>query len=99
MRFHPASRWLGSSRWLHRTGSTGRRVTAVPVAASTPQAKGASPRIVIMGAGFSGIGAAIRLLQSGQEDFIVLERATQIGGTWRDNVYPRGRCHLASNLS
>lgn len=53
---------------------------------------------MILGAGFSGIGAAIRLLQSGQDDFVVLERAKQIGGTWRDNVYPGCRCDVPSNL-
>jgi cation diffusion facilitator CzcD-associated flavoprotein CzcO len=57
-----------------------------------------STRIVIMGAGFSGIGAAIRLLQAGQDDFVILERAEQLGGTWRDNVYPGCRCDVPSHL-
>lgn len=44
--------------------------------------------IVIVGAGFSGIGAAIKLKQNGFENFVILERAADLGGTWRDNNYP-----------
>ncbi len=51
-----------------------------------------------MGAGFGGIGAAVRLLQSGQEDFAVLERSDQLGGVWRDNRYPGCRCDVPSHL-
>ena len=53
---------------------------------------------IIVGAGFAGIGAAVRLLQSGEDDFVVLERAEQLGGTWRDNVYPGCRCDVPSHL-
>ncbi|MCH9731192.1 MAG: NAD(P)/FAD-dependent oxidoreductase [Actinomycetia bacterium] len=45
-------------------------------------------RIVIVGAGLAGLGAAMRLLQAGIDDFVVLERADAVGGTWRDNDYP-----------
>ena len=45
-------------------------------------------RVAIIGAGFSGIGMAIRLLADGIDDFYVLERADDLGGTWRDNTYP-----------
>lgn len=55
-------------------------------------------RVVIVGAGFSGIGAAIRLRQAGLQDFIVLERASEVGGTWRDNIYPGCECDVPSNL-
>jgi cation diffusion facilitator CzcD-associated flavoprotein CzcO len=44
--------------------------------------------VVILGAGFAGIGAGIELKRSGIEDFVLLERAADIGGTWRDNTYP-----------
>ena len=67
-------------------------------AASAPRATEARPRIVIMGAGFAGIGAAIRLLEVGEDDFVILERANQLGGAWRDNVYPGCRCDVPSNL-
>ncbi|MEV6768774.1 NAD(P)/FAD-dependent oxidoreductase [Nocardia sp. NPDC051030] len=45
-------------------------------------------RVVILGAGIAGIGLGIRLKQAGIEDFVILERADDFGGTWRDNVYP-----------
>jgi cation diffusion facilitator CzcD-associated flavoprotein CzcO len=44
--------------------------------------------VVIVGAGFVGICAAIRLRQAGVSDYVILERAEDIGGTWRDNRYP-----------
>ena len=55
-------------------------------------------RIVIVGAGFSGLGMAIKLRQEGELDFAVLERASEIGGTWRDNTYPGCRCDVPSHL-
>jgi cation diffusion facilitator CzcD-associated flavoprotein CzcO len=55
-------------------------------------------RVAIAGAGFAGLGAAIRLLQSGERDLIVLEKAAEIGGTWRDNTYPGCACDVPSVL-
>ncbi|MGH8987924.1 MAG: flavin-containing monooxygenase, partial [Acidimicrobiales bacterium] len=55
-------------------------------------------RVVIVGAGFSGIGLAVRLLQRGTRDFCVLERGGDVGGTWRDNSYPGAACDVPSNL-
>lgn len=57
-----------------------------------------SPRIVIVGAGFGGLGMAIRLRQSGIDDFVVLERAASLGGVWRDNTYPGVSCDVESIL-
>jgi cation diffusion facilitator CzcD-associated flavoprotein CzcO len=54
--------------------------------------------IVIVGAGFAGLGTAIRLLQEGYEDLVVLERADKVGGTWRDNTYPGCACDVPSRL-
>lgn len=54
--------------------------------------------IVIVGSGFSGLGMAIRLKQSGIDDFVVLERASGLGGTWRDNTYPGCACDVESHL-
>lgn len=54
--------------------------------------------IVIVGTGFSGLGLAIRLKQEGRDDFVVLERASEVGGTWRDNVYPGCACDIQSHL-
>ncbi|HTX82661.1 MAG TPA: NAD(P)/FAD-dependent oxidoreductase [Streptosporangiaceae bacterium] len=53
---------------------------------------------LIIGTGFSGLGAAIRLRQAGYTDLVVLERAGDVGGTWRDNTYPGCRCDVQSNL-
>jgi cation diffusion facilitator CzcD-associated flavoprotein CzcO len=53
----------------------------------TPTA-GLDHELVIVGAGFSGIGAAIKLKEMGIDDFIILEKADDLGGTWRDNDYP-----------
>jgi cation diffusion facilitator CzcD-associated flavoprotein CzcO len=55
-------------------------------------------RLAIVGTGFSGLGMAIRLRQEGEEDFVLLERANDIGGTWRDNTYPGCRCDVPSHL-
>lgn len=44
--------------------------------------------VIIIGAGISGIGAAIQLKADGINDILILERATDVGGTWRDNRYP-----------
>ncbi|MDG3015644.1 NAD(P)/FAD-dependent oxidoreductase [Speluncibacter jeojiensis] len=54
--------------------------------------------VVVIGAGISGIGAAIRLRQSGITDFVVLEKADSIGGTWRANDYPGCACDVPSGL-
>jgi cation diffusion facilitator CzcD-associated flavoprotein CzcO len=55
-------------------------------------------RVAIVGAGFAGLGAAIRLKQRGMDDFVILERATDLGGTWRDNTYPGCACDVPSHL-
>jgi len=51
-------------------------------------------RVVVIGAGFGGIGMAVALKQAGIEDFVVLDRGDDLGGIWRDNTYPGrpGRC-------
>ncbi len=63
-----------------------------------PAAGTAVHRAIIIGAGFSGIGMAIRLRQSGIDDFVILERAGAPGGTWRDNSYPGCACDVQSSL-
>src|SRR5262249_1029950 len=54
--------------------------------------------IVIVGAGFSGLGAAIRLAEDGFDDVVILERASDVGGVWRDNTYPGCACDVESHL-
>jgi cation diffusion facilitator CzcD-associated flavoprotein CzcO len=52
--------------------------------------------VAIVGTGFSGIGVAMRLSKAGQGDFVLLERAGDVGGTWRDNTYPGAACDVPS---
>src|SRR5581483_1346654 len=54
-------------------------------------------RALIIGTGFSGLGMGIELLQRGV-DFLILEKADDIGGTWRDNTYPGCACDIPSHL-
>jgi cation diffusion facilitator CzcD-associated flavoprotein CzcO len=54
--------------------------------------------IAIVGSGFSGLGAAIRLKQEGFRDFALFERANEVGGVWRDNSYPGAACDVQSHL-
>ncbi|WP_280430714.1 DUF4873 domain-containing protein [Nocardia brasiliensis] len=54
------------------------------------------PDIVIVGAGFGGLGMAIELRRAGIDDFVVLEKAGEIGGTWRENTYPGAGCDVMS---
>lgn len=54
--------------------------------------------VAIIGSGFAGIGAAIRLKQAGFNDYVVLERADDLGGTWRDNTYPGCCCDVPSHV-
>lgn len=53
---------------------------------------------VIIGGGFGGLCAAIKLQECGEEDFIILERADSVGGVWRDNSYPGCACDIATLL-
>src|SRR4029078_5300850 len=54
--------------------------------------------IAIIGAGFAGIGTAIRLKQAGIESFKMFERAGEVGGTWRGNTYPGAACDVPSHV-
>jgi cyclohexanone monooxygenase len=53
---------------------------------------------LVVGAGFGGLGMAIKLTQRGERDFLVLERGDDVGGTWRDNTYPGAACDVPSQL-
>jgi cation diffusion facilitator CzcD-associated flavoprotein CzcO len=54
--------------------------------------------IAIIGAGFGGLGAAIRLQKAGFTDFLVFDNGDDVGGTWRDNTYPGCACDVPSHL-
>src|SRR6202140_2446768 len=60
--------------------------------------RGADVRVAIVGSGFAGLGMAVNLKRAGIEDFVVLERADDVGGTWRDNTYPGCQCDVPSTL-
>jgi cation diffusion facilitator CzcD-associated flavoprotein CzcO len=70
------------------TSRTSGRITAAPP----------HHEVVVLGSGFGGLGMAIRLLQAGKRDVVVLEREHEVGGTWRDNTYPGCQCDVASNI-
>jgi cation diffusion facilitator CzcD-associated flavoprotein CzcO len=77
--------------------------TAAPAAAAAaaggqPGALPGHVRVAVIGAGFGGIGAGYRLRQAGMTDFVILERAQAVGGTWRDNSYPGCTCDVPSHL-
>jgi len=55
-------------------------------------------RVAIIGAGFSGLGLAIRLHEAGIRDIAILEKAREVGGTWRENTYPGVACDVPSHL-
>ena len=55
-------------------------------------------RIVIVGAGFGGIGAANELRRHGFSDITILEAAPELGGTWFHNTYPGAACDVPSHM-
>lgn len=55
-------------------------------------------KICIIGAGFGGLAMAIRLKQQGINDFIIVEKSGDIGGTWRENQYPGAACDVQSHM-
>jgi cation diffusion facilitator CzcD-associated flavoprotein CzcO len=56
------------------------------------------PRIVIVGAGFGGVAAAIELQRHGFRNLTILDRAPRLGGTWHHNSYPGAACDVPSHL-
>lgn len=55
-------------------------------------------KVGIVGTGFSGLGMALALERAGFDDYVVFERASRLGGTWRDNIYPGCQCDVPSHL-
>jgi cation diffusion facilitator CzcD-associated flavoprotein CzcO len=56
------------------------------------------PRVIVIGAGFGGLGAAHELSKDGLADVTVLEKADDVGGVWRENTYPGAACDVPSHL-
>src|SRR3712207_1344250 len=55
-----------------------------------------APRIAIIGAGFGGLATAFELTRSGNDNFVIFERADRVGGVWRENTYPGAGCDVPS---
>ncbi|MEX2475991.1 flavin-containing monooxygenase [Marinobacter sp.] len=64
----------------------------------TKRKTGRKPSVIIIGTGFGGLCMAIQLKRAGYEDFILLEKAHKVGGTWRDNTYPGAACDVQSHF-
>lgn len=54
--------------------------------------------VVVIGSGFAGLAMGVKLKNAGVENFVILEQAGEIGGTWRDNHYPGAACDVPSHL-
>ena len=63
-----------------------------------PRGAGDRYDVVVIGAGFGGIGAGVALRRAGIGRFVILEAAQSVGGTWRDNTYPGCACDIPSHL-
>ena len=72
--------------------------TGPPAAQSATGGVTPHVRIAIVGTGFAGLGLAIQLQQAGIEDFVLIERAADVGGTWQANTYPGCQCDVPSHL-
>jgi cation diffusion facilitator CzcD-associated flavoprotein CzcO len=57
-----------------------------------------TPRVAIVGAGFGGIGAGVKLKRAGIDTFTIYEASLGVGGTWWDNTYPGAEVDVSSNL-
>ena len=55
-------------------------------------------RIAVIGAGFGGIAAGLRLLAAGHDELVIFDRGHDVGGTWRDNTYPGCACDVPSHM-
>lgn len=103
-------RWLRRRRRNRTTDAGGAPLRhagslvgdTAPEAGTAPRASAATDDavlgVLIIGAGFSGIGTAIRLLQEGRRDFRIVDKAAGIGGTWWVNRYPGCACDIPSHL-
>src|SRR3954447_26064471 len=75
-----------------------RRATRPAAKSATNKGERRHVNVLIIGSGFAGLGAAIRLMKDGREDYLVIERGSEVGGTWRDNTYPGAACDVPSHL-
>src|SRR4051794_28903613 len=106
-RGRPRSAWVGPRTLMetllyHRDTSVPTSDPgAAPMTPTSQHANGTAPhhvRVGIIGAGFGGLGTAIRLRRQGDDDFLIFERAADVGGTWWANTYPGCQCDIPSHL-
>lgn len=71
---------------------------SAPDSSASHTTHGKSPRIAIIGAGMSGMLMAIKLKQAGFDQFTIYEKASKLGGTWRDNTYPGLQCDVPAHM-
>jgi len=69
-----------------------------PARTAPPRNLPGGVRHLVVGAGFAGLCAAIKLAEDGEQDFLVIEKGDDVGGTWRDNTYPGAACDVPSQL-
>src|SRR3989442_15307004 len=67
-------------------------------AATSANSAVTSVDVLIVGAGFSGLCMGIKLLETGMNSFLIIEKSSDIGGTWWDNRYPGCACDIPSHL-
>ncbi len=69
-----------------------------PLARPTPTNSTADVEVTIVGSGFSGLCMGIKLKEAGINNFVILEKSPQFGGTWQVNTYPGCACDIPSHL-
>lgn len=90
---------MGDQQVRHAPGPSRQPSAAVvPRGRDSTTAMRPDYEVVVVGAGFCGIGAGIRLKDHGIDDFVVVEQADDVGGTWRDNTYPGVAVDIASSV-
>ena len=90
----PRPRVVGRAHLPARFGVGYRPVVAAPGSSLAD----ITADIVIVGAGFAGLAMAIALDKAGRHDYVILEKASAAGGTWRENTYPGCACDIRSLL-
>lgn len=94
---------LEASRFLSRNAAAGTLPAQEPVQVPGPASSPSPHRqpdldVIIIGSGFSGLGMGIKLKEAGNHSFVILEKAREIGGTWRENTYPGCACDVPSHM-
>jgi cation diffusion facilitator CzcD-associated flavoprotein CzcO/acetyl esterase/lipase len=78
---------------------TGEPLAGHEPSSGSPRGNGRpTPRVLIVGAGFGGVGLGMSLKRAGIDSFTIIEKADGIGGVWRDNTYPGAACDVPSHL-